>query len=41
MPSHVPTRNRSPLVQVKITNLINEVQGYQTVRELRWPAGIA
>jgi transposase-like protein len=28
-------------VQVNIKNLIDEVQCYQTVRELRWPDGIA
>jgi len=28
-------------VQVNIKNLINDVQCYQTVRELRWPDGIA
>jgi transposase-like protein len=28
-------------VQVNITNLIDDVQGYQTVRQLRWPGGIA
>jgi Transposase zinc-ribbon domain len=27
-------------VQVNIKNLIDEVQCYQTVRELRWPDGI-
>ena len=29
------------MVQVDITNLIDEVQCYQTVRELRWPSGVA
>ena len=29
------------MVQVNITKLIDEVQCYQTVRELRWPDGIA
>ena len=29
------------MVQVNITNLIDEVQCDQTVRELRWPDGIA
>ena len=29
------------MVQVNIKNLIDEVQGYQTVRELRWPDGVA
>jgi transposase-like protein len=28
-------------LQVTIKHLIDEVQGYQTVRELRWPDGIA
>jgi glutathionyl-hydroquinone reductase len=28
-------------VQVNIKNLINDVQYYQAVRELRWPGGIA
>ena len=28
------------MVQVNIKNLIDEVQCYQTVRELRWPDGI-
>ena len=28
-------------MQVNIKNLINEVQCYQTVHELRWPDGIA
>jgi len=28
-------------VQVNITKLIDEVQGYQTVRDIRWPDGIA
>jgi transposase-like protein len=29
------------MVQVNITKLIDEVQCYQTVRELRWPDGVA
>jgi transposase-like protein len=29
------------MVQVNIMNLIDEAQCYQTVRELRWPDGIA
>src|SRR5215467_2526114 len=41
MTSHLPTPDRSPMVQVNITKLIDEVQGYQTVRELRWPDGVA
>src|SRR5256886_8158041 len=40
MTSHFPTRDRSPMVQVNIKNLIDEVQCYQTVRALRWPDGI-
>ncbi len=28
------------MLQVNITNLIDDVQCYQTVRELRWPDGI-
>ncbi len=28
-------------MQVNIKNLIDDVQCYQTVRELRWPDGIA
>jgi transposase-like protein len=28
-------------VQVNIKNLVDDVQCYQTVRELRWPAGVA
>jgi transposase-like protein len=41
MPSHVPTPDRSPTLQINIKNLIDEVQCYQTVRDLRWPDGIA
>jgi transposase-like protein len=41
MTSHVPNPDRSPPLQVHITNLIDDVQCYQTVRELRWPDGIA
>src|SRR5215471_1100580 len=33
--------DRSPTVQVNIKNLIDDVQCYQTVRELRWPDGVA
>src|SRR5215831_8347967 len=33
--------DRSPTVQVNIKNLVDDVQWYQTVRELRWPGGIA
>ena len=28
-------------MQVNITNLVDDVQCYQTVRELRWPDGVA
>jgi len=28
-------------VQVNIKNLVDDVQCYQTVRELRWPDGVA
>jgi hypothetical protein len=41
VPSHVPTPDRSPTAQVNIKNLIDEVQCYETVHELRWPDGIA
>ena len=41
MTSHVPHHARSPTLQVNIKNLIDDVQCYQTVRELRWPEGIA
>src|SRR5260370_41526914 len=41
MTSHIPNPDRSPTVQVNIKNLIDDVQCYQTVRELRWPDGIA
>ena len=34
MPSHFSISDRSPTVQVNIKNLIDEVQCYQTVREL-------
>ncbi len=27
-------------MQVNILNLIDDVQGYQTVRDLRWPDGV-
>jgi transposase-like protein len=40
MPSDIPIPARSPTVQVNIKNLIDDVQCYQTVRELRWPDGI-
>src|SRR6266568_4545005 len=41
MRAHFPTPDRSPTLQVNIKKLIDEVQCYQTVRELRWPDGIA
>src|SRR5262252_9530947 len=40
MTSQFPTPNRSPMVQVNIKRLIDDVQCYQTVRELRWPDGM-
>src|SRR5215813_342784 len=40
MPSHSTTPDWSPTVQINITNLIDDVQCYQTVRVLRWPDGI-
>ena len=40
MTSQFPTPDRSPMLQVNIKRLINDVQCYQTVRELRWPDGI-
>ena len=40
MTSHFPNHARSPTLQVNIKNLIDDVQCYQTVRELRWPEGI-
>src|SRR5262249_5020712 len=40
MPSQFPTPDRSPMVQVNITHLIDDVQCYQTVRALRWPDGV-
>jgi transposase-like protein len=39
MRSHFPKPDRSPSVQVNIKNLIDDVQCYQTIRELRWPDG--
>src|SRR5712671_4690518 len=41
MTSHCPNHDRSPTLQINIKNLIDDVQCYQTVRELRWPEGIA
>src|SRR5467141_2411183 len=41
MPSHFPIPDRRPTVQINIKNLIDDVRCYQTVRELRWPDGIA
>jgi transposase-like protein len=40
MPSHFSISDRSPTVQVNITQLIDEAQCYQTVREMRWPDGV-
>src|SRR5438309_10460805 len=40
MTSQFPTPDRSPMVQVNIMKLIDDVQCYQTVRELRWPDGV-
>ena len=40
MPSHSTIPDRSPTVQVNIKHLIDDVQCYQTVRDLRWPDGI-
>ena len=34
-------RDRSPTLQVNIKHLIDDSQCYQTVRELRWPDGVA
>jgi Transposase zinc-ribbon domain len=33
--------DRSPTVQVTLKHLIDDAQCYQTVRERRWPDGIA
>src|SRR6266850_1543335 len=41
MTCHFPTADRSPTVQVNIKRLIDDVQCYQIVRELRWPDGVA
>src|SRR5439155_1810829 len=41
MPSHFAIPHSSPIVQVNIKHLIDDVQCYQTVRELRWPDGLA
>src|SRR6266567_7406016 len=38
--SHSTRPHRSPTVQVNIKHLIDDVQCYQTVRELRWPDGV-
>src|SRR5262245_40967633 len=38
--SHFPTLDRSPTLQVNIKHLVDDVQCYQTVRELRWPDGV-
>ena len=36
-----PDPRQESTVQVNITKLIDDVQCYQTVRELRWPDGVA
>jgi hypothetical protein len=41
MTSHAAIPYRSLTVQVNIKNLVDDVQCYQTVRELRWPDGVA
>jgi transposase-like protein len=41
MTFHSTILDRSPTVQVNIKHLIDDGQCYQTVRELRWPDGIA
>jgi transposase-like protein len=41
MPSHSTIPDWRPTVQVSIKHLIDDVQCYQTVRELRWPADVA
>ena len=41
MRSHTTISDWSPTVQGNIKRLIDEVQCYQTVRELRWPDGVA
>src|SRR5215831_14805687 len=38
--SHSTIPHRSPTVQVNIKHLVDDVQCYQTVRELRWPNGV-
>jgi transposase-like protein len=39
--SHAAIPHRSPTVHVNIKHLVDDVQCYQTVRELRWPDGVA
>src|ERR671923_3057933 len=41
MASHAALPSRSPTVQVNIKHLVDDGQCYQTVRELRWPDGVA
>ena len=41
MPSHVSTPDRSPRCTSSIKCLIDDVQCYQTVRDLRWPDGVS
>jgi transposase-like protein len=40
MPSQAAIPHRSPTVPVNIKHLVDDVQCYQTVRELRWPDGM-
>jgi len=39
--SHAAIPHRSPTLHVNIKHLVDDVQCYQTVRELRWPDGVA
>src|SRR5262249_25164116 len=39
--SHAAIPHRSPTVPVNIKHLVDDVQCDQTVRELRWPDGVA
>src|SRR5262249_62066209 len=41
MASPIPTPARSAVGQVNITHRIDDAQGYQTIRELCWPDGLA
>src|ERR687898_3679877 len=40
MPSHFSIPDRSPMLQVNIKNLIDDVRSDQTVCDLRWPNGV-